>query len=285
MKKLLLLLMFVPSLLFAAAPSVIKHKGLSSMLSTQFLDEVQFGRIPGVSVVHKFGHNTDVGVAMEDVWSLGNTLTFATTNFPVIAVSTSTDDDIGGSGAQKIKVQGLDLNWNAIEQEIAMNGTSSTLAATINYMRVFRAYVSETGTYATTANGGNAGTITVTGSGENKAEIEVISGVGQGQTQIAAYTVPASKVAYVYSITVQVDGTKGANIYFWQRQDADDITAPFASRRIVIDFPAVIGRASLSPRTPLGPFPHHTDIWFSAIRSGAQNSGVTVDFEILLIDD
>jgi len=278
MKKLLLSL----GLMIFSFTSVIAEQ---FPITADLLFEAALGRLDDYQVVHKFGNNATVGSTMEDIWSLGSTTTFGTTTFTVEVISDDADDIYNGTGAQKVIISGLGSDWAALSQEIATSGTTVSLATTLGFYRVFRAYVSEAGTYSTTMQGGNEGTLTIrkSGAGENQAEIPVASGTGQGQTQMAKYTVPADWTAWVYSIVAQVDGTKGANIYFWQRQDADQVTAPFTSRRIVVEFPAVIGRASLGPVTPIGPFPEKTDIWFSAIRSGAQDSGVTIDYEMLLI--
>jgi len=266
----------------------------SSVIAIQYpvtedlLFSIGLGRDTNYTIVHKFGHNTEVGSAMEDVWSLGNTMTFATTGFTLVAVSTDADDTYGGTGAWKTMILGLGTDWVDLQQEVEMNGTSESLATTLEYIRVYHSYVSEAGTYTTTRNGGNEGVITLQKAGaDGHAQIPYEHSVGQGQTQMARYTIAATQTGYLLSATIQValGANKTADVFFWQRQNADQITAPFTSRRIVVDFPDVSGEVIFKPHTPIGPFPSKTDLWWSAVRSGSQNSAVTVDFELLIIND
>jgi len=191
-------------------------------------------------------------------------------------------DGVGGSGARMITVQGLDNTWAVQELDVVMNG-ATVVAVGTQFNRVFRAYVKDAGVTGVTGQDSNVGTITIAGSDRTLAEIDHDGTRGYGQTQMAIYTVPLAKQAYVLSAFVNVDSVKTCSFYFWQRLDADDVTAPVRGKRLIIQMDGVAETASYQPRTPLGPFPAQTDLWWSVIAAAA-NTNVSVDFEILLVD-
>lgn len=137
--------------------------------------------------LHKFGYNLDIdtGTDPEDVWSYGGTytgwLTTADTVFVVSSTITAADS-VGGTGARTVVVEGLDANYNLIEQIATMAGSANdTLATTM--IRVFRAYVTSTGSGLTNA------TQIVIKSDEGAVMASIPAGMGQ--TEMAIYTIPA----------------------------------------------------------------------------------------------
>lgn len=156
-----------------------------------FLYNVALGRVPGYSAINKFGHNP-TATAGDDVWSGGGDYVyFPTAAVAVDIVSTSTDDDTGGTGAIQVEVQGLGEDWLLQTETITLNGTG-VVQMTKTFVRLFRAYVTEAGT----ANG-NVGNITVyaraNGSGLTAGDVGIYIGALDGQTQQAIYTIPADK--------------------------------------------------------------------------------------------
>ena len=102
-------------------------------------------------------------------------------------ISSDAADDIDGTGAQKITIQGLDANWLPKSLEVDMNGTSETTVAS-TFIRVFRAFVTQAGSGEV-----NAGDITLSIGGITVAKISA----DMGQTLMAVYTVPAGFTAYI----------------------------------------------------------------------------------------
>jgi len=102
-------------------------------------------------------------------------------------VSSSTADDLVGTGAQKVKIEGLDANYNAQIVEVEMDGTTN-VSTTETFIRVYRVYVSQAGSGKV-----NAGNITISIGGSVRAQISA----NQGQTLMAVYTVPAGFTGYV----------------------------------------------------------------------------------------
>ena len=73
--------------------------------------------------------------------------------------------------------------------------------------------------------------------------------------------------------------------YLYQRQNAN-VTAAFLidSMRIIKEIHGLAGEENLKSEVPFGPYPEFTDIGVMAkVSSG--NAGVTVTFQLLLVDN
>ena len=146
------------------------------------------GLVKGTSFIHKFGavpamSNGTTGTIWDKndtvyPWSAWNTrgvLTIATT---AANGSTSTLDN-----GKSVIVIGLDENYNEIQEEIAISGSSGT--GTTTFKRVYRAYVSDT-------------TVNATQIRVSRGATEVLRiSIGKAQTLMAIYTVPAGYNAYL----------------------------------------------------------------------------------------
>lgn len=248
--------------------------------STDFLIEVQKGNVPGHSLVHKFGRNDGVPSGS---WEFINQLGF--TVWPLAAVTTvrikaggSAADDAGGNGAQEVTVEGIDSTLARITEAITTAGASASSVTTATFWRIDRAFVSAVGTYGAA----------------NTADIVIENGAGgtdliqitieEGQSQFGGFSIPTGKTGYMLSMHAQVDSNKTTNIRMFIRENLNDTSAPMSAKRIMAHFDGVEGPEDLKPRSPLEPFPALTDIWFEAWGDGAV-SEVSIDFEILLVDD
>lgn len=155
------------------------------------------GHTKGHRTLYKFGYNPDVNGDEETVWSQGGDFPYPTSAVTMFVSSTSANDANGGTGANSILIQGLDENYDEIEETVLLNG--QTQVATQNsYLRVYRAFVTLCGT------GGTSGGIIYVGSsgatgGVPNTTIYANLHLGN-QTQIAAYTVPAGYTLYLDDI-------------------------------------------------------------------------------------
>ena len=155
------------------------------------------GFTKGHKALYKFGYNPDVNGDEETVWSQGGNFFYPTSAVTMFVSSTSVNDTNGGTGANSILIQGLDENYDEIEETVLLNG--QTQVATQNsYLRVYRAFVTLAGT------GGTAGGIIYIGSSGATGGVPnttVYANLSFGnQTQIAAYTVPAGYTLYLDDI-------------------------------------------------------------------------------------
>ena len=153
------------------------------------------GTNSAMSSVNKFGRNSAVAIATEEeIWD-GS----AAYVYPATALMTSmsqTTDQVAARGLV-IEVQGLDSTWALVVQTKALNAADTTTAVDLDtpLIRVFRMRV--LGNVVTTS------TIRVHNAAENQ-DYAIID-TGRNQTQMAIYTVPAGKTAYMTSYYASVN--------------------------------------------------------------------------------
>lgn len=195
------------------------------------------GRFQGFSIVNKFGTNSDIDTASvpEDIWENGGVYTgFPATGEPLRAVSTSTDDDVGGTGAEIITAQAMTEDWEWVEITFTLNGTGAVAPdapyASTNFIRCHTATVTQSANGANT--GVNAGTITVYQS-VTTTNIFLSMRPGRNQTNCSAYTIPAGYTGYMRFVHCSIRGTaqltqsQGVEGRIWTRAFGH----PFRSRR------------------------------------------------------
>lgn len=240
--------------------------------------------ILGARTVHKFGRAI-VGTSFVPIgWTTGTGGIYRTptTATALEFVSTNDADTAAGAGARKLKVEGLDANWELCEQEVETNGTTP-VPLTIDLTRIFRMYDVESGTYATATTGSHVGDLIVreSGGGQEWARVDSTD-FPRGQSEIAAYTVPKGEVAFVEGTLANIDSSRIGTIIFFQRPNADSVTAPFlGAMREVFQFGGLAGPVHLSTKNAIGPFVGPCDIGYMA-KVSQLTGEIDADFEITL---
>lgn len=255
--------------------------------SKEYYQAIVEGDLPGRSIVHKFGRNSAVGTSFVPVTVGGVYETPQVSGATALRVKAggNANDTAAGSGAREVTFEGLDETGTLVTESVATAGASASAATTITFIRLFRFYVSASGTYTTPITNSHAADIVIeNGAGGTDWGTIEDTDFSRGQSEIAFYTVPLAKTAYVLTATASVDSTKTADILFFKRENILDAAAPFSSKRVLFEFSAISGEDVLAPKTPLGPFPALTDIGFVA-QVAATTAAVEIDFEILVIDD
>lgn len=171
-------------------------------VAKDFFTEVSQGLVPGDSSINKFGSTESLGATFSTVWNSGAIYSYPTTAATVSTSSTDTDDTSAGIGARTIKIEGLDASYNEVSETITMNGTTG-VTSTNSYLRVFRAFVTSAG-----SSGENKGTIDIKQGGNTLAQIIA----GLNQTEMALYTVPAGKTAFLRSHYWSIPKDKEAEV-------------------------------------------------------------------------
>jgi len=252
------------------------------MPTRDFLTEVALGLHDGYSLVHKFGFNSAVGTSLEPITSAGVYQT-PTSTVTLAAISSDADDTAAGAGAQQITVQYLDSTFTEQTDTIEMNGTTETTDTITGVLRVYRVWVSRSGTYATSSTPSQQGTITirVENAGSTWATIPLAdTGFGAGQSQIAWYTVPSGYTAYILSFFISVDTNQSADIFFFKRENADDTSSPYSGvMRAQNSYIGVNGVLTIDHKTNES-YPAMTDIGF--LGKAAANAEISCEFELLL---
>lgn len=237
--------------------------------------QVSRGQIQGHKTLFKFGNNSDIDDTSEIVWSQGGAYTYPTVAAQVKVSSSSADDAAAGTGARTIVVAGLDANYNEISETVALNGQTEVLT-TNSFIRVFRAYVATAGSGGTAAGTIYVGTGTVT-SGV-PATVYAVIPLGENQTQMAMWTVPAGYTLYIYSGTFSAASNNVAQYVLGQFmvrtfggvfRNVADITVNSNVFRYEWDIPIAV--------------PEKSDIEARAIALSGSNFFVTASFEGIYI--
>lgn len=158
----------------------------------------------GIGYIEKFGMNESVANSIETIWEEGGIYSYLSGASTVYVTSDSANDGTGQTGARTILVEGLDSNYDEVQNIVTVGGDAST----VSFHRVYRASLYESGTLEN-----NAGNITIsTGSGGTGTVLATIKGngsglnfVGYGQTFLGLYTTPRNTQGFLTQWTVGSD--------------------------------------------------------------------------------
>lgn len=254
-----------------------------------FFLEVAKGNVVGHSFVHKFGYNSSVSAStLTPVTSAGVYQT-PTSAVSLEFVSSDSADALNGAGMHEVVVQGLNATGALQTQTTAAHATDGTTAVAISgtWLRVFRAYVSKSGTYATSSTASHVGTITirVSGGGATYAQVPIVNGFPTGQSLIGAYTVPLGYTAYILSqeYSSDVSGTKTCDFMFFKRESILDTSSSYdGTMRLQKLTAGTQGTFDFDHKT-YEAYPALTDIGYLAYPSATTKA--SVEFELLLVAD
>lgn len=275
---------------------------LTSRAQQQITDDYD---VQLVRVVSDYG--TDVGAGLNTDRSVVNKFGLAfslTTSYtpvsigrvyqtPQVASATTlriksggnANDTAAGSGAREVTLEGVDETGAFVTEALATAGASASSATTATFLRLFRAYVSSSGTYASAAAGSHSAAITIeNGSGGTDwATIDATS-FPKGQSQIGVYTVPLGKVGYLreYHLNVTTSGAKTVDFIMFQRQNILETSAPYSGMRAIHELIGVGDTVDFEYKIPVK-LPALTDFGFMA--KGASTPDASVEFTIELVDE
>lgn len=257
-----------------------------SQINRDFLVDVSNGLIPGYSLIHKFGRNSAVGNSYEPISPNGIYQTPQPASATTLRVKAggNTNDKAGGTGAREVSLQGLDETGAVATDTLALDGSTASGATTVTFMRLFRAWVSESGTYATSAAGSHTAAITIeNGAGGTDWTTIDATGFAKSQSEIAAYTIPVGYTGVLLGLDVFVDSAQTTDLLFFRRQGIMDASPPYEAMRLIFQAQSKGETVRYVPRGGLQ-IGTATDLGLLAKTSGGSGE-VTADFEILLIDN
>jgi hypothetical protein len=183
---------------------------------------------------------------------------------------------------------GLDETFTEVTETVTTAGASASSATTATFTRLYRGFVSQSGTYATATAGSHAGDIVIeNGSGGTDWATIDSTGFPQSQTEIGAYSVEAGKTGYVKLKNVTVDSGKTIDLIFFARGNIDETAAPYTAMRAQSVMTGISGGSINNfgdTIVPFGPYVGPTDIGFMAkVSSGTAE--VSVEFEIIVVSE
>ena len=245
--------------------------GGSTVGDIPFYLAVQQGKVPGYTMVNKFGYNSSIGSgAFETIWETGGQLVFQTTAQTVDVVSGDVNDDVAGTGARTLRIQGLDSSFDLVEETVDMDGTT-TVTTTQTFLRVFRMSVETAGT-----SGNNEGDITATYSSTTDTAATITA--GNGQTLMATYTIPNGYTGYLLSLNISSGKDQEMQTKLITR-DTTVTNAAFQTKQ----FLDVRGGQTTVIFNAINVIPEKTDIQVDA--KASSTSSASASFDLLLVQD
>jgi len=233
---------------------------------------VSQGNVAGMTHVNKFGRNSNIASGgQEEIWDGSAAYTYPAT---ALMTSMSQTADQTAMRGTVCEVQGLDATWAAVTQDATLDASDTTTVVTLTtpLIRVFRVKV---------YGGPITSTVRIHNAGET-VDYAVVS-IGAQQTQMAIYTVPLGKTAYMTNYYAHVNpGTNldptSCQIRLWARDNANSY-----SKRVQHS----VGITSGGFQHHFAPYPSfaaQTDIFMDGAPVG-KAADITAGFDLVLIDD
>lgn len=267
----------------------VRNQFADSLKGIPLLDGVRLaaGQLNGISVVHKFGANVAVGTSYVPIARGGvyQTPQAASATTLRIKAGGEANDTAAGSGAREVTLIGIDETGAEVTEALATNGASASSTTTATFMRLYRAYVSASGTYGTQSAGSHAGDIVIENGAGGTDWLTIDStDFPKGQSEVAAYTIPAGKTGYITELIITTDAAKSTDLVLFTRENILQAAAPYDAMRIKQEFIGVAGVYTINHEAPLGPYLENTDIGFLG-KVSVGTGAVEINFEIVLVDN
>lgn len=212
------------------------------------------------------GRNTSVAQAFVPITPAGVYMTPQAGN-PVqlrIRAGGNANDTAAGTGAREVELYGLDANGVEITDTIVTAGASASAASARSFLRLFRARVSKSGTYATQTAGSHADDIVIESTaGVLWAEIPV-NGFPESVSRIGAFTVPADYEAFMIGVRINADAGKKVDAIVFKRENILQTAAPYSPMEVVTEFFNISGFLDVGYDAPIY-LPPMTDIGVMAV--------------------
>ena len=185
--------------------------------------------------VNKFGFNNDIDTAAAElIAAQGGSIAIMKTAGTLDVVSSSVEDDTGGTGASYILISGINENNVAINEYVTMDG-QTPVTTTNTFLGVNRAVVITSG-----SNEANVGDITIDDTA-NSVGIQAYIPAGLSVTQQCVYHTPISRtlaLEFLNISAIKISGGGGnpvVNIKGWSYSRVTD------TNYNVIDFEIDLG--------------------------------------------
>lgn len=186
--------------------------------SSGWVVDILKGKVPGHRIITLAGHNQVVGSSIEDIWNQGGIYVWPTAATPMTVSSTSSSDTALGIGARTVLLQGLNANYEEVEEIISLAG--QTPVVTVNsYLRLHGLRVLTVDDSNELANLGNIYVGTGTVVAGVPATVHLLALTGENVTAISRYTVPANHTGFILEHGFSVVGSNDrAECYILSRK-------------------------------------------------------------------
>jgi hypothetical protein len=233
-------------------------------------DMILKGVIPDHDGLVKFGANAAVSTSEEVIWTNSNGRTYLTAAETLNVRSTDVNDTAAGTGARTVTLSGQTTAFVEITETVTLNGTTS-VATTNPFLRIYRVTVDTAGSSEI-----NEGAINIYDNADTALLAQVAA--SRGQSQMAFWTVPAGKTAFVK----QVFAGEGANKRVTVRLYARDNTVTDAAWQLKLEIEVNLAHFEQDFFIPLK-FTEKTDLKLVA-QSGITGGDVKAGFSLYYED-
>lgn len=217
------------------------------------------------------GRNNSVNNVRIDLWEgPTGTYVFPTTGIQMQVVSSSANDTLAGTGAQKVHIHYLDSNYNYNVETINMNGLAVVNTVATNIFRINGFHVVQVGT----VNGSSAGNISIQSVG-GAVTYGYIS-AGYNTARQAIYTIPAGKTGYISHWQCGSGTSSGQHFTQVEIRATCHKGIRWPGVFLAVDVASTLNSNNeISFGTPI-PIPEKTDVKMSAISDSAAANAVTI---------
>ena len=250
---------------------------------TDYFVDVSQGLVQNAISDNKFGYG-QVTTVLKPITSSGAFMTPSSAQTLEI-LSSDADDSLNGAGAWKVVIIGLNSLWQNVQDTVSLNGTSA-VALNTPFTRVYRMYILQSGVYANSSTSSHQGTITLraSGGGATWAQIGVYDATfGVGQSQIGGISVTETQTLYIEAISISIESNKLVDIFLFQRNRINTVSAPFSAFRTAKRWVGVSQSVEQDFKVPIK-FDGSCDVVFMGrVTSGTAN--VSINFTYVIIED
>ena len=249
--------------------------------SEPFELQTQRGQVGWHETNFKFGFNALIVDSLETIWAQGGLYSYLSSASTLYISSSSGFDDVGSTGATSAKVSGLDANYDEVSVTVNLDGqTGVQLGDASNWIRVNRIEVLTAGSGGANAGVLYVGTEATPSSGVPTNKYATVA-IGDNQTLMALWTVPAGYTAYLYETHITV-ATEANNKYGIVTVLARPDGGVF---NVKDKFTTVLDTVTQKYNFPLK-FEEKTDIEVRAIRSSSNaDIAISAGLDILYIEN
>ena len=233
--------------------------------------DIATSKVDNIKSMVLYGKNDHVSTKHQNLWELGGEYNFMTIPSKLVIISKHTEDDINGLGARMVLINGLDKNWDVLEEIIPLSGNTTSIPSKSLFIRINSATISSVGTIM----GSNFHDILIK-SNEEKFNVGIISGnglpgnhrYGIGRTQIGVMSVPRNKIAACRQLFTNVPSDHHVNVNFFFRSSADNTNSP---RIQIFKLQELTGLYDNNLNI-YETLPAKTDCWFNVFTSSSYSS-------------
>lgn len=255
---------------------------MTYFLNTDEFFDINQDKRAGYSTVHKFGKHESVGATYKPLAIGGVYNTPQVSGAVALRVKAGdANDSPSGSGARKIFVQGVDDTGAEVTDTLNTNGASSGSAGSTLFLRTYRSYITESGTYGTASAGSHAANIVIETAAAAEWLTVDVTDFPKSQSQIGVYTVPLGKKAYLFEYELTTDSNKAVDFLLFKRENILQTTPPYAAMRCVREHVGIQGHYDGAFKGGQV-FDELTDIGWMV--KAASSAVATADFEIVVVD-